>query len=78
MKRLLVKLILTLLFLTTIILPQQDPVVQKIIEIGKTDNQTMVHQDILCNRIGGRITGSDAHRAACLWVMGELKKWEWM
>lgn len=75
MKRLLVKLILTLLFLTTIILPQQDPVVLKIIEIGKTDNQTMVHQDILCNRIGGRITGSDAYHAACIWAMGELKKW---
>ncbi len=75
MKRLLVKLIFTLLFLTTIILPQQDPVVLKIIEIGKRDNQTMVHQDILCNRIGGRITGSDAYLAACIWAMGELKKW---
>lgn len=75
MKRLLVKSIFTLLFLTTIILPQQDPVVQKIIEIGKSDNQTMHHQDILCNRIGGRITGSDAYSTACNWVMSELKSW---
>ena len=75
MERSLLKLIFTLLFLTTIIFPQQDPVIQKIIEIGKTDNQTMVHQDILCNRIGGRITGSDAYRTACLWAMGELEKW---
>ena len=75
MKRFLLNLICAFLFLTTIILSQQDPVVQKIIEIGKTDNQTMVHQDILCNRIGGRITGSAAYRTACLWTMGELKKW---
>lgn len=75
MKRLLLQLILTFLLFTTIILPQQDPVIQKIVEIGKTDNQTMVHQDILCNRIGGRITGSDAYRAACIWAVGELKKW---
>ena len=75
MKRLLVKFLFTLLFLTTTILPQQDPVVQKIIEIGKTDNQTMRHQDILCNRIGGRITGSDAYRTAAVWAMNELKSW---
>jgi cyclophilin family peptidyl-prolyl cis-trans isomerase len=75
MKRLLGKFLFTLLFLTTTILPQQDPVVQKIIEIGKTDNQTMHHQDILCNRIGGRITGSDAYRTAAVWAMNELKSW---
>ena len=75
MKRIIVKLFLSILFLTSVVLPQQDPVIQKIIEIGKTDNQTMVYQDILCNRIGGRITGSEAYREACLWAMGELKKW---
>lgn len=75
MKRLPVLLFFTLLFLTTIILPQQDPVIQKIIEIGKTDNKTMVYQDILCNRIGGRISGSDAYHTATIWAMGELKKW---
>lgn len=54
---------------------QQDPVIQKIIELGKTDNHVMDHQDILCNRIGGRITGSDAYTNACAWALNELKGW---
>ena len=35
----------------------------------------MDHQDILCNRIGGRITGSDAYTNACAWALNELKGW---
>ncbi|MCX6169320.1 MAG: M20/M25/M40 family metallo-hydrolase [Ignavibacteriales bacterium] len=75
MKRLFQSLFFILFVLTTVVSSQQDPVVQKIIEIGKSDNQTMRHQDILCNRIGGRITGSDAYQTACNWVMSELKSW---
>jgi carboxypeptidase Q len=75
MKRLSQSLLFILFVITTVVSSQQDPVVQKIIEIGKSDNQTMRHQDILCNRIGGRITGSDAYGTACNWVMGELKSW---
>ena len=46
---------------------QSDPVVEKIIEIGTTDNRTMQHLDILCNRFGGRPIGSDAYENAANW-----------
>ncbi len=75
MKRLLLQSALLLLVFTAIIFPQQDPVIKKIIEIGKTDNQVMRHQDILNNRIGGRLTGSDQYLTACNWAMNELKNW---
>ena len=32
----------------------QDAAVNKIIEIGQTDNQVMDHLDVLTNRIGGQ------------------------
>ena len=54
---------------------QTDPVVQKIIEIGKTDNQTMKHLDILCNRFGGRLIGSDAYENAAAWAASKFKEW---
>jgi len=62
-------------FLPQLFFHNRIPVVQKIIEIGKSDNQTMHHQDILCNRIGGESPAPDAYRTACNWVMGELKSW---
>ena len=36
----------------------QDAAVNKIIEIGQTDNQVMDHLDVLTNRIVGRVIGS--------------------
>ncbi|NQU35526.1 MAG: M28 family peptidase [Bacteroidetes bacterium] len=54
---------------------QSDSVVQKIIEIGTTDNQTMDHLDILCNRFGGRPIGSDAYENAALWAASKFKEW---
>jgi carboxypeptidase Q len=75
MKQLFKSLLFILFVFSSGVSAQQDPVVQKIIEIGKTDNQTMHYQDILCNRIGGRITGSDAYTTACNWAMSELKSW---
>ena len=54
---------------------QKDPVVQRIIEIGKTDNQTMHHLDILTNRIGGRLIGSDNYETAVAWAKSEFEKW---
>lgn len=54
---------------------QDDLVVQKIIEIGKTDNQTMKHLDILCNRFGGRPIGSDAYENAAAWAASKFKEW---
>jgi len=43
---------------------QEDPVVQRIIELGTTDNQVMKWADYASNRFGGRITGSDAYTNA--------------
>ena len=54
---------------------QTASVVEKIIETGKTDNQTMEHLDILCNRFGGRLIGSDAYENAAIWAASKFKEW---
>jgi len=54
---------------------QTDPVVQKIIEVGSKDNQTMDHLDVLCNRFGGRLIGSDAYENAAEWAAYKFKQW---
>ena len=53
----------------------QSAAIQKIIEAGKTDNRTMHHLDILSNRFGGRLVGSDAYENAAEWMLREFKKW---
>ena len=75
MKRLPILLLVLFIFSSNSILPQQDLIFQKIIEIGKTDNQAMHHQDYLCNIFGGRQTGSDAYTNAANWALSELKSW---
>ena len=54
---------------------QDHSVVDKIIEIAKTDNQTMNHLDVLTNRIGGRLIGSDAYQSATLWAATLFQQW---
>ena len=54
---------------------QTDPVVEKIIAVGTTDNQTMDHLDVLCNRFGGRPIGSDAYENAANWAAGKFRDW---
>jgi hypothetical protein len=54
---------------------QDDPVVQKIIEIGTTDNQTMRWADYATNRFGGRLTGSDAYENATAWAVWQFAQW---
>ena len=56
-------------------LAQSSKIAQKIIEIGTMDNQTMEHLDILCNRFGGRLVGSDAYENAAEWCSAQFKKW---
>jgi hypothetical protein len=58
-----------------IALAQTDPVVEKMIEIGRTDNQTMDHLDVLCNRFGGRPIGSDAYEHAAEWAASKFREW---
>lgn len=53
----------------------KDPVIAKIIENGTTSNQTMKHLDILSNRFGGRLVGSDAYENAADWCIYNFKKW---
>ena len=53
----------------------QDKVVQKVLEIGRTDNQVMNHLDILANRIGGRVVGSHALEDAETWAASQFRSW---
>ncbi len=53
----------------------QKAAVQKIIEVGTTDNQVMDHLDILTNRFGGRLVGSAAYDNAAEWMLREFEKW---
>jgi len=71
---------ITFLFVATLlfsqsVLAQNNSVVKKIIEIGKTDNQTMEHLDVLCNRFGGRLVGSDAYENAAVWAASKFTEW---
>ncbi len=54
---------------------QQDKVTRRIIELGRTDNRTMNHLDVISNRFGGRLSGSDAYNNAALWCASEFRKW---
>ncbi|MEA5006541.1 MAG: M28 family peptidase [Rikenellaceae bacterium] len=68
-------LLLCLQFETNIALSQTDSVVSRIIEEGRINNRTMNHLDILSNRIGGRLVGSDAYENATNWAAGLFQKW---
>ena len=67
----------TFLFLQnpSVVFCQTVPVVDKIIEISATDNQTMQHLDVLVNRIGGRLIGSDGYQTATVWTAAMFEKW---
>ncbi len=64
-----------LAFFAVISVNAQNKVSQKIMEMGRNDNRTMEHLDILANRIGGRPIGSDAYANATYWVADKLKSW---
>lgn len=53
----------------------QDKTVQKVLEMGRTDNQVMSHVDILTNRIGGRVVGSHALEDAEQWAAAQFRSW---
>ena len=63
------------LLLNGSVFSQSKKVVKDIIEIGKTDNQTMEHLDVLTNRFGGRLVGSDAYENAAEWAASKFKEW---
>lgn len=73
MKKIFLPLLLVLLASGT--RAQQAKVVDRIIEFGKTDNRTMHHLDVISNRFGGRLIGSDAYENAAEWCASEFRKW---
>jgi len=76
MKRLLVlTVVISLMMFPQYSYAQTDPVVKKIIEIGRTDNRTMQHLDVLTNRFGGRPIGSAAYDNAAEWAGRKFKEW---
>jgi len=74
MKRNLLSLF-ALILMTVTSVAQQAKVVDRIIELGQTDNRTMHHLDVISNRFGGRLIGSDAYENAALWCASEFRKW---
>lgn len=52
-----------------------DPAVRKIISIEAAGNQTMKHLDVMTNRFGGRLLGSDAFTHAADWAAYMFEKW---
>ena len=46
---------------------------ERIVSAGREDSQVMDHLDILCNRIGPRLTSSDNLTNACEWVRDRFK-----
>ena len=46
----------------------RSPEVERIVSAGNEESQVMDHLDVLCNRIGPRLTGSDNLTNACEWV----------
>ncbi|MDR0962400.1 MAG: M20/M25/M40 family metallo-hydrolase [Mediterranea sp.] len=69
------KLLFALMCLCIFSLHSQEKVINKIIEIGQTDNRTMQHLDVLTNRFGGRLVGSGAFEDAREWMVREMKGW---
>lgn len=57
------------------VLHGQDKITRKIIELGRTDNRAMVHEDFLANRIGGRPIGSHSLEDAEKWVEKQFRSW---
>jgi hypothetical protein len=66
---------LLLLLMATGLQAQQNKVVDRIIELGQTDNRTMQHLDVVSNRIGGRLVGSDAYENAVEWCAAQFRSW---
>ncbi|MCU0363844.1 MAG: M28 family peptidase, partial [Bacteroidales bacterium] len=60
------------------IFAQTDPVVSRIIELGRSDNRVMEHADILTNRFGDRLTGSDNYNSAAVWAVNTMRSWGMM
>lgn len=68
-------LISSIFLLFTNLTQAQDATAKRIIELGKQDPQVMTWLDVLSNRFGGRMTGSDAYTHAAQWSKTQLASW---
>jgi hypothetical protein len=55
--------------------PADDPIVAKIIELGRTDNRVMEWVDYASNRFGGRESGTNAYNDAADWAVWQFRQW---
>ncbi len=55
--------------------PADDPVVARIIELGRTDNRVMEWLDYASNRFGGRESGTHSYNDAAEWAAWQLAQW---
>lgn len=67
--------LVVLFFFFSLSILAQNAVSRRILEMGRSDNRTMQHLDVLANRIGGRPIGSDAYTNATNWVAGQLRNY---
>lgn len=62
-------------FVLCISMHAQKAAVDKIVDMALNDNRAVEHLDILSNRFGGRLVGSDAYENAALWAAEQFKSW---
>ncbi|MGK5011793.1 M28 family metallopeptidase [Janthinobacterium sp. MDB2-8] len=55
--------------------PSSDATARRIVALGTSDPRAMDWLDILSNRFGGRMTGSDAYTHAAQWARMQLHQW---
>ena len=59
----------------TMALGAQDKVTKTVLELGRTDNRVMEHEDYLSRNIGGRLVGTHMLHHAEDWVAEQFRSW---
>ena len=72
MKRIIIALAASMLCIS---MHAQKAATDKIVDMALNDNRAVEHLDILSNRFGGRLVGSDAYENAALWAAEQFKSW---
>lgn len=68
-------LVLGLGWVTAVGATDEKTELDRLIELGRDDNQVMETLDYLVNRIGPRLTGSHNDHVACEWVRDQFEAW---
>lgn len=69
------RLLLPFLILFPLFVFAQQSAVDKITTMGRDDNQVMKHLDVVCNRFGGRLIGSNSYDNAAQWAATKFAEW---